>query len=119
MSTYKASASELLRAYYDEIGTYNSPWLVKPVELDAGRAILEGDAQLHIGIIRGAFQSQPPRWYSIHPLLGQLCKRHLPYTVDDIRAILQGLGRKHSYSIPRSSPGWQSGKAPALALHRR
>ena len=93
-------AVTLFETYYRE---YGSRFDVEVKELQAGQAILAASPAMQIAVIRVAL-AQPIRNGQGYPrfiLLSQLVKRHLPYTPDDICAILNGMRatiRSH-YSI--------------------
>lgn len=109
-----AQVQELVAAFYSEIdtGRYMN---IKPDTLASGRAILAATPQLQVAIIRVCLD-QPPRPTGLYrsnviiaqnTLLTQLSKRNLPYTLEDILAILgtiietyRSYYHANSYAIP-------------------
>jgi hypothetical protein len=99
-----AQALELLKAYHAEIEQHSSPWKLEPGELATGRAILSADDQLRIAVICALLCHPPQPGYvfrASRDLLRHLCRRSLPYTLDDIHVIVQALRlAKHPYHLP-------------------
>jgi hypothetical protein len=97
-------ALELLKAYHTEIEQYSSPWKLEPGDLATGRAILSADDQLRIAVICALLCHLPQPGYvfrASRELLRHLCRRSLPYTLDDIHVIVQALRlAKHPYHLP-------------------
>jgi len=100
----QAQALILLKAYHIELALQSSPWKVKPEDLTTGRALLDTNDQMCIVVIRTVLNHPPQpghNYRASRELLNQLAKRHLPYTTDDIRDILQALQKmKHLYGFP-------------------
>ncbi len=97
------AAERLLNEYSAQMERCRTPWAVKPAELDAGRAILASAPAVQLAVIRAALRQrhQPRHWYRDHALLSQLARRALPYTLDDVRAILQALAAaENTYVVP-------------------
>lgn len=97
----EAQALVLLKAYHTELALHSTPWNVKPEDLATGRALLRANDQMRIVVIRTAlrYPPQPGHAYrASHELLSQLTRRSLPYTTDDIQAILQALSRSRYVS---------------------
>lgn len=102
-------AHELLTAFYHEADQREYSWNIKPAELETARSILQATPQLQIAIIRMALE-QPPRqnnhhsWHAqraVQGLLSQLCKRALPYTLEDTQLLLQILQQDYrNYYLP-------------------
>lgn len=99
----EAQALALFAAYTAEHSLQPSPWGVKPAELATGRAILDADPQLQLAVIRHVL-SRPPsgdRRFTHLALLGQLGKRNLPYTLDDVQMVLRALSAAgHIFVFP-------------------
>ncbi len=95
----EAQALVLLATYKAECQLRSGPqwWNIKPSELASGRAILDADPALQIAVIRAALshRSHPTHDYKVahgvNVLVGQLCKRALPYTLDDVQQIVSTL----------------------------
>src|SRR5712692_3198169 len=97
----EARAQELLDAYYAEFKESSSAWSRKATEFAAGRTVFAVDPRLQITVICAALLGPFPRWVAYDVLVSQLCKRSLPYTLDDVHAILQALSRAdHAYHFP-------------------
>ncbi|GHO59002.1 DUF4132 domain-containing protein [Ktedonobacter robiniae] len=107
--SHTIQAHELLTAFYQEADQRQYSWDMKPAELEAARPILQANPQLQIAVLRVALE-QPPRqenqysWHAqraVQGLLSQLCKRHLPYTLEDTQALLQILQQDYrNYYLP-------------------
>jgi hypothetical protein len=74
-------------------------------DLASGRAILETTDQMHIAVIRTALDHFPQTGHgygyrATHILLSQLIRRNLPYTTDDIQAILRAVSTSRHVSDP-------------------
>lgn len=100
----EANALELLKNYYAEIKAYSQglQWVYRKEEIVAGCAILDVDDHMRIALIRVALTSFPDldvrgitHLQSAHEeLLKQLIvRRALPYTTEDIQAILQAMSK--------------------------
>jgi hypothetical protein len=102
----EAQALKLLNTYHSELERHPNParWNLEPKDVATGRALLDSDAQTRIAVIRAALRYPPPPGYlfgASRELVSQLCRRSLPYTPDDIRAILQALNDiRHVYCFP-------------------
>ncbi|GHO49446.1 DUF4132 domain-containing protein [Ktedonospora formicarum] len=98
-------AQTLLKAFSAEIEGAKNPWNIKVSDYDAGKAILSADPQTQIAVIREALLPTKPakNWYISHgigTMMSQLCRRKLPYTLEDLQAILKaliGVGNHHVY----------------------
>jgi|GEM_PF-6446077 len=89
-------ALKLFKAYcqeYHRRQRTEGRWELEIAELDAGQAILAAPATVQIAVIRAAL-AQPVQSlsgqsaYARFVLLSRLVKRHLPYTIEDIRSLL-------------------------------
>src|SRR5260370_8878413 len=92
----EAQALVLLKAYHTELALHSTPWNVKPEDLATGRALLRANDQMRIVVIRTALRHPPQPghcYFASRELLSQLARRSLPYTTDDIQAILQALSQ--------------------------
>lgn len=102
----EAQALKLLNTYHSELERHPNParWNLEPRDVATGRAILDSDAQTRIAVIRAALRYPPPPGYlfgASRELVSQLCRRSLPYTPDDIQAILQALNSiRNAYCFP-------------------
>jgi len=102
----EAQALKLLNTYHSELERHPNParWNLEPRDVATGRAILDSAAQTRIAVIRAALRYPPPPGYlfgASRELVSQLCRRSLPYTPDDIQAILQALNSiRHVYCFP-------------------
>jgi len=97
----EAQALVLLKAYHTELALHSTPWNVKPEDLATGRALLRANDQLRIVVIRTALRHPPQPghcYFASRQLLSQLARRSLPYTTDDIQAILQALSQSRYVS---------------------
>lgn len=109
-TTREEQALELIRACVAEVEAQRMPWNVKVTELAATQAILDAEPELHVAVIREALDQEKMKtltaqpasrstwWHGVRTagdLVVLLCKRTLPYTCDDVRAILQGLAKKN------------------------
>lgn len=98
----ETQVSELVKAYCAQIDTHRYA-AIKPDSLPAGLAILEAPPQAQIAVIRACLDQtfeEENRWYilrHLHALLVQLSKRNLPYTLEDIQAVLHALAREYIY----------------------
>ncbi len=107
--TRDAEVLPLLDAFAVEVTRLPLPWEATPAGLDAGRAILNASPQMQVAAIRAA-PTLPPESYRMYSnivaralslLVTQLAKRNLPFTTDDVRAILRRLSSaRHSYDLP-------------------
>jgi len=102
----EAQALKLLNAYHAELELHPYParWNLEPRDVATGRALLDANDQMRIAVIRAALRYPPSPGYlfrASRELVSQLCRRSLPYTPDDIRAILQALNNiKYVYCFP-------------------
>jgi hypothetical protein len=100
----EAQALALLTAYKAEAELRGSVWNMKPTDFAAGRAILAASPALQIAMMRAALGHPSQTWYvsrAVDTLLSQLARRSLPYTADDIRAVLGELClRNRLYGVP-------------------
>lgn len=97
----EAQALVLLKAYHTELALHSTPWNVKPEDLATGRALLRANDQMRIVVIRTALRHPPQPghcYFASRELLSQLARRSLPYTTDDIQAILQALSQSRYVS---------------------
>jgi hypothetical protein len=97
----EAQALVLLKAYHTELALHSTPWNVKPEDLVTGRALLRAKDQMRIVVIRTALRHPPQLghcYFASRKLLSQLARRSLPYTTDDIQAILQALSQSRYVS---------------------
>ncbi|HEY7094024.1 MAG TPA: hypothetical protein VH393_12630, partial [Ktedonobacterales bacterium] len=99
----------LLQAYKDEVDTLRSYWRVTPGDLASGRAIFAADPNIQVAVIRAALRNPSRTWHAEHALLSQLARRSLPYTPEDIHAILGAI---------RKEKGLYSTRMPVQALLR-
>jgi hypothetical protein len=99
---HETRALELLDAYYAEIEHNPTTSLgLKATELAAGRAVLGVDPPVQAALLCAALLRPSRRWLGTRALLSHLCKRRLPYTPDDIHAILEALYlEKQPYRLP-------------------
>ncbi|GHO81392.1 hypothetical protein KSD_91630 [Ktedonobacter sp. SOSP1-85] len=107
--SYTTQAHELLTAFYHEADQRNYSWDMKPAELETARSLLQANPLLQIAVLRVALE-QPPRhdhhysWHAqraVQGLLSQLCKRHLPYTLEDTQVLLRMLQQDYRhYYLP-------------------
>jgi Domain of unknown function (DUF4132) len=110
MSTpLEREAFNLLQAYKDEVDSLRSYWRVTPGDLASGRTILAADPQIQVAVIRATLLHPPRSWHAEHGLLSQLARRNLPYTPEDIHAILGAI---------RKENGLYSTRMPVQALLR-
>jgi hypothetical protein len=110
MSTpLEREAFNLLQAYKDEVDTLRSYWRVTPGDLASGRVIFAADPEAQVAVIRATLLHPPRAWHAEHALLSQLARRNLPYTPEDIHAILSAI---------RKENGLYSTRMPVQALLR-
>ena len=110
MSTpLEREAFNLLQAYKDEVDSLHLQWDIKPADLVSGRAILAADPEMQVAVIHATLLHPPRAWHAAHVLLSQLARRNLPYTAEDVRAVLGALGKE---------TGLYSTRMPAQALLR-
>lgn len=100
----EAQALELLRTYHRELEqhSFSSRWSLRPGDLATGRDILNANDQTRIAVIRAALRYPPQPGYlfrASRELISRLCRPSLPYTLEDIQAILQALGNIKHVSI--------------------
>ena len=99
MSTpLEREAFNLLQAYKDEVDTLRSYWRVTPGDLDSGRAIFTADPEIQVAVVRATLLNPPRAWHAEHALLSQLARRSLPYTPEDIHAILSVISDGTNYN---------------------
>ena len=110
MSTpLEREAYKLLQTYKDEVDTLRSYWRVTPGDLASGRVIFAADPEVQVAVIRATLLHPPRAWHAEHALLSQLARRNLPYTPEDIHAILSAIGKEN---------GLYSTRMPVQALLR-
>jgi hypothetical protein len=102
-------AYNLLQAYKDEVDTSHVYWRVTPGDLASGRAILAAIPEIQVAVIRVALRNPSRTWRAEHALLSQLARRNLPYTPEDLQAILGAI---------RNENGLYSTLMPVQALLR-
>ena len=112
MSTpLEREAYNLLQAYKDEVDTLHLQWDVKPGDLVSGRAIFAADPEIQVAVIRATLLHPPRAWHAAHALLSQLARRNLPYTTEDVHAILRAIRKEtdstaHACRLRRCCARW-------------
>lgn len=87
-----AQALNLLNAYRASIESSRSSWQQKSAGTapdDLLHTLLEADATLQVALMRAALSDTRPSVY--YTLLNLLCKRTLPYSVEDVQYVLSAL----------------------------
>lgn len=102
------NARRLLDTYLVEVSALLNTWDTKPKDVNAGRNILDEDAETQLTVIRlsltKAYKQDRVSWNRAHmlqKLVGHLVRRKLPYTLEDIQAILTALADEDRfYKLP-------------------
>ena len=97
-----ARAVGLLKLYYEQLRWHSAAWTVKPADIATGRAILDADPETQIEVMHIALRDGPqqPHWSLSQTLLSYLAKRALPYTADDLRAMLEAIHVAEHWHYP-------------------
>ena len=101
-------AKRLLDTYLTEVSPLLNTWSTKPKDVNAGRNILDEDLETQLAVVRlslrKAYKQDRVSWNRAHmlqKLVGQLARRKLPYTVEDVQAILAALADEDRfYNLP-------------------
>jgi hypothetical protein len=97
-------AKRLLDAYCKEIGRTN--WGIKPRDYAAGRAILDAEPKLQIGVLF-AILDEKDRYWVLTSLQNSLLAHNLPWTATDLERLLACIHEKEYFTY-----GWSSELRP-------